>query len=399
MLIRPNIDKFAKIMVVGVGGGGGNAINTMIAGGQVQGVDFVAINTDKQALSLNMSPRTLPIGHEITGGLGSGAVPEVGKKAAEESGEDIKKMMEGYDMIFVTSGMGGGTGTGASPVVAQIAKDLGALTVAVVTKPFKFEGPSRMENANRGISELGKSVDALITIPNQKLLEMDQKDLPLIDAFKLADDVLANGVRGISDLIVQPGMINLDFADVRTVMQDAGTALMGVGESTEGDKDRALEAVQAAVKSPLLDRGMEGASKVLLNIMGDNSISMSEVEKVASHINECSQGSPNIIFGTALDKDMGDKLRVTVIATGFDDDFVKDIDTSIAGGFATYKTKNNNSTSSKTGDSADNEEDIDSNIVFNEKDNKQNKKDKSGKIFGEPDDEMDYEIPTFLRRS
>ena len=280
MLIKPNIEKFAKIKVVGVGGGGGNAINTMISGGKIIGVDFMAINTDKQALNMIKADEVVQIGRELTNGLGSGAVPDIGRKAAEESKEEIKKHLEGYDMVFVTAGMGGGTGTGASPVVAKIAKqEVGALTVAVVTKPFNFEGGRRGENAESGLLELKENVDALIVIPNQKLLELEEKTLPLKEAFALADGVLEQGVRGISDLIVRPGLINVDFADVKTIMKDAGSAIMGIGEAN--GENRAEEAAIKAIQHPLLNHeNVSGATGILVNISCDVNLSLKEVETI-----------------------------------------------------------------------------------------------------------------------
>lgn len=315
MLIKPNIEKFAKIKVVGVGGGGCNAINSMISSGDIVGVDFMAINTDKQALNMNRADEVVQIGQQITNGLGSGAVPEIGQKAAQESRDEIKKHLDGYDMIFVTAGMGGGTGTGGAPVVASIAKEVGALTVAVVTKPFNFEGATRRENAEEGIRDLKDNVDALITIPNQKLLDLDQKSLPIQDAFSLADSVLSHGVRGISDIIVHPGLINVDFADVKTIMKDAGSALMGIGEA-EGD-DRAAIAADAAINSPLLDVNISGATGILINIVGDN-VTLAELESISKKISEAAGTDANIIIGTNTSTDKKGKIIVTVIATGFE---------------------------------------------------------------------------------
>ena len=322
MLIKPNIEKFAKIKVVGVGGGGGNVINTMISGGKIIGVDFMAINTDKQALNMIKADEVVQIGRELTNGLGSGAVPDIGRKAAEESKEEIKKHLEGYDMVFVTAGMGGGTGTGASPVVAKIAKqEVGALTVAVVTKPFNFEGGRRGENAESGLLELKENVDALIVIPNQKLLELEEKTLPLKEAFALADGVLEQGVRGISDLIVRPGLINVDFADVKTIMKDAGSAIMGIGE--DNGENRAEEAAIKAIQHPLLNHeNVSGATGILVNISGDVNLSLKEVETIFDKIKSVSSPEANIIFGANPEGASGGKgkdfISVTVIATGFD---------------------------------------------------------------------------------
>lgn len=320
MLIKPNIEKFAKIKVVGVGGYGGNAINTMISNGNIVGVDFMAINTDKQALGMIKADEVVQIGRELTNGLGSGAMPEVGRKAAEESKDEIKKHLEGYDMVFVTAGMGGGTGTGASPIVAKIAKqEVGALTVAVVTRPFSFEGTKRSESADYGLQELKENVDALIVIPNQKLLEMEEKSLPLKEAFALADGVLEQGVRGISDLIVRPGLINVDFADVKTIMHEAGSALMGIGESS--GENRAEEAALRATKHPLLSHdNVSGATGILVNISGDSTLSLKEVETIFEKIKSVTSSEANIIFGAnpGSESNKKDYISVTVIATGFD---------------------------------------------------------------------------------
>ena len=276
MLIKPEIEKFANIKVLGIGGGGGNALNSMIDLQQIQGVEFVAINTDAQALSVNNAPAKIQIGEQLTGGLGSGANPEVGRKAAEESVEQVKVVIEGSDMVFLTAGLGGGTGTGASPIIAGISKSLGALTIGVVTKPFEFEGRRRMQQADEGIVNLKDKVDALITIPNQKLLEIVDKKMSILDAFRVADGVLGQGVQGVSDLIVMPGLINVDFADVRTIMTDAGSALMGIGRSS-GER-RAEEAAKAAISSPLLELDIEGARGILFNIIGGPDLTMHEVD-------------------------------------------------------------------------------------------------------------------------
>jgi len=317
MLIKPNIEKIANILVVGVGGGGGNAINTMINKGDIQGVEFMAINTDKQALNLSKSEHVLQIGREITNGLGSGSLPQIGRKAAEESIEEIREHLQGYDMIFITAGMGGGTGTGAAPVVAGVAKELGSLTVSVVTKPFQFEGPQRQRNAEEGILELKSKVDALIVIPNEKLFELESDNLKLSNAFKLADNILANGVKGISDLIVKPGLINVDFADVQTVMQNAGTALMGIGEAS--GENRAFTAAEQAISSPLLDIDVTGATGILLNIASSDSLTLPEVRVITKHVTESTGTNPNVILGTSIEEELNeDTIRVTLIATGFE---------------------------------------------------------------------------------
>lgn len=318
MFVKPEIEKFAKIRVVGVGGAGCNVINTMIDSQQIQGVEFISINTDAQALSINKAAIKIPIGQDLTKGLGAGADPEIGMDAAEESTEIIKANLEGSDMVFVTAGMGGGTGTGASPTIAAIARDLGALTIGVVTKPFHFEGAQRMENAERGIAALKKEVDALITIPNQKLLEIADEKMSILEAFRVSDSILHQGVQGISDLIVMPGLINVDFADVRTIMKNAGSALMGIGIGS--GENRAVEAAKAAISSPLLEVDIEGATGVLFNVIGGMDLSMREVDEAARIINEAASVDANIIFGTTIDANMSDQIKITVIATGFDGD-------------------------------------------------------------------------------
>lgn len=317
MLIKPQSSNFAKIRVIGVGGGGNNALNSMITQAQIQGVDFIAVNTDAQAL-LQCQPAStkLQIGDKLTKGLGSGGDPEIGRQAAEESAEKIKDMLEGSDMVFLAAGMGGGTGTGGAPVIAKVAKDLGALTIAVVTKPFSFEGARRMVNADDGIEELKDKVDTLIVIPNQRILDVVDKKVTLIEAFRVADSVLSQGVQGISDLITLPGLINVDFADVRSIMTNAGSALMGIG--TGFGENRASSAARAAVSSPLLEISMDGARGVLLNITGGPDLTMSEVDEAARIIAEAADSDANIIFGTAIDETLRDQIKITVIATGFD---------------------------------------------------------------------------------
>ena len=316
MLVKPEIERFAKIRVIGVGGAGGNVLNSMIESGQIQGVEFVSINTDSQNLSINRAVIKIPIGQELTHGLGAGANPDVGKKAAEESEDLIKQNLEGADMVFVTAGMGGGTGTGASPVIARLAKQSGALTIGVVTKPFAFEGAQRMRNADRGIAELRNEVDALITIPNERLLEVADENMGMLEAFKLSDSILNQGVQGISDLIVKPGLINVDFADVKTIMATAGTALMGIGIGT--GENRAETAARASISSPLLEQSIEGAKGILFNISGGPDLTMKEVARAADIIREIANEDANIIFGTSIDPDLAGQIKITVIATGFD---------------------------------------------------------------------------------
>ncbi|MCL6519245.1 MAG: cell division protein FtsZ [Armatimonadetes bacterium] len=311
-----NSDHYAKIKVVGIGGGGTNAVNRMIECG-VTGVGFLAMNTDAQVLAMSSADERLQIGENLTKGLGCGGDPEIGRNAAEESKQDIKKALEGADMVFITAGMGGGTGTGAAPIVAQISKELGALTVAVVTKPFSFEGPRRARTAEEGIDSLRDKVDTIITIPNDRLLAVTEKKATLIEAFRMADDILRQGVQGISDIITIPGMINVDFADVKAVMADAGTALMGIGYAT-GD-NRAVEAAQAAISSPLLESSIEGARGVLFNITGGPDLTLSEVYEAADVIFKTSdERDANIIFGTVINERMEGAVQVTVLATGFD---------------------------------------------------------------------------------
>lgn len=305
----------AKMKVVGVGGAGGNAVNRMIEA-TLNGVDFISVNTDLQALENCKANSRLQIGRALTKGLGAGANPEIGRKAVEEDRETVFEALEDADMIFVTAGMGGGTGTGAAPIIAEIAKDLGALTVGIVTKPFTFEGPKRMRRALEGIAELKERVDTLIVIPNQKLLEVVPKDTPLNAAFQIADDVLLQATKGISDLIAIPGLINLDFADVKTVMSEMGDALMGSGVAS--GEHRAVEAAQEAISSPLLEEvSIEGALGVIVNVSGSDSMTLHEVNDATTVISEATGKDANIIFGAVLDNDLQDELRVTVIATGF----------------------------------------------------------------------------------
>jgi cell division protein FtsZ len=311
----------AKLRVIGVGGGGGNAINRMISAG-VAGVEFVAANTDGQALKSNRAPQKLQLGLKVTKGLGAGANPEIGKNAAVEDREALAAALEGADMVFVTAGLGGGTGTGGAPVVAQVARDAGALVVAVVTKPFSFEGRRRRLQADEGLSALRQVVDTVITIPNDKLLHTVEKGTPLAEAFLMADDILRQAVQGISDLITVPGEINLDFADVRTIMSGMGMALMGTGIA-EGEH-RAVDAAQRAISSPLLeDTSIHGARGVLINITGGEDMSLHEVSEAANIIQEASDPDANIIFGTVIDRSMQGKVKVTVIATGFNHDDVR----------------------------------------------------------------------------
>ena len=318
-------DQNAKIIVIGVGGAGNNAVNRMIDE-QITGVEFIGINTDKQALQFCKAPNTIQIGEKLTKGLGAGAQPEVGEKAAEENIEELKQAIQGADMVFVTCGMGGGTGTGATPVVARISKELGILTVGVVTKPFKFEGKARMNNAMSGIDKLKANVDTLIVIPNDKLLQIVDKKTTIPDALKKADEVLQQAVQGITDLITVPGLINLDFADIKTVMVDKGVAHIGIGTAT-GD-DKAIEAVQQAVTSPLLETTIEGASHVIINISGD--ISLIEANEAAEYVQNLTGESANIIFGAMYDDSEEDTCSITVIATGIEEKSGVDVNNVMA---------------------------------------------------------------------
>ena|SRR3990167_8638251 len=317
MLIKPDVNKFAKIKVLGLGGGGTNALNSMISQAQIQGVDFVAVNTDQQHLLASVAQTKVQIGDGITKGLGAGADPEIGKRAAEESLERIKEVITGADMAFLTYGAGGGTGTGGGPIIADLAHKMGILTVAVITKPFAFEGTRRMIVADEGIENLRDKVDTLIVIPNQKLLEVVDKNVSLLEAFKLADSVLSQGVQGISDIIVMPGLINVDFADVKTIMTNAGTTLMGVG--TSSGENRASTAARSAIASPLLDASIEGARGVLFNITGGPDMTMNEVDEAAKVITAQADPDAQIIFGAAIDEKLIDQVKVTVVATGFDE--------------------------------------------------------------------------------
>lgn len=314
--VKPEIETFAKILVVGCGGGGGSTVSRMVDA-NMTGVGFVAVNTDAQALHANSAPMKIHIGKNLTRGLGAGMNPEIGRQAAEEDADDLHKMVKGADMVFVTCGMGGGTGTGSAPTVAEIAREAGALVVGVVTKPFSFEGRKRMQIADEGLDNLRDQVDTLITIPNDRLLGIIDKKIPLLEAFRIVDDVLSQGVQGISDLITVPGIVNVDFADVRAVMKDAGSALMGIGRAT--GENRAIGAAKAAINSPLLERSIDGARGVLFNVSGGPDLTMSEVNEAAQIITESVHEDAKIIFGTvASDKVKNDEIKITVVATGFD---------------------------------------------------------------------------------
>lgn len=317
---KSDLDNFAVIRVVGVGGSGGSAVTRMI-NSKLRGVEFIAINTDAQALAFNESPVKIQIGKDTTRGLGAGADPEIGRKAIEENKEEVYEALKGSDMVFVTCGMGGGTGTGAAPFVAEISKELGALTVGVVTKPFTFEGQRRKRIAETGIAEMKEKVDTLITIPNDRLLQVIDKKTSLFDAFGVVDDVLRQGVQGIADLITLHGIINVDFADVKAIMSDAGSALMGIGHGS-GD-NRAIEAARAAIDSPLLELSIDGAKGILFNITGGPDLGMYEIDEAAKAITEAADADANIIFGAIIDEAMQGEVKITVIATGFESEHTR----------------------------------------------------------------------------
>lgn len=322
--VKPDIETFAKIKVIGIGGSGGSALNRMVEA-KIRGVDFLAINTDAQALQNNKSPIKIHIGRSATKGLGAGMNPDLGRKAAEENQTEIVERLTGADMIFITCGLGGGTGTGAAPIIASIAREIGALTIAVVTKPFAFEGAQRKAIADVGFEELAKKVDAIITIPNDRLLQVIDKKTSLLDAFAIVDEVLKQGVQGISELITVPGLINVDFADVKAIMQNAGSALMGIGRGT--GENRAVEAAKAAIDSPLLELSIDGAKGVLFTISGGKDLSMYEVAEAAQIITKTSDPDAKVIFGAVIDPSLGDEIKITVVATGF------------AGGAPIFKTE------------------------------------------------------------
>ncbi|MGA3279681.1 MAG: cell division protein FtsZ [Smithella sp.] len=372
-------ENLAKIKVIGVGGGGGNAVNTMISS-SLMGVDFINANTDAQALSVSRSPVKVQIGSKITKGLGAGSDPEIGKQSALESRDDIRPYLEGADMIFITAGMGGGTGTGAAPVIAEIARECSILTIAVVTKPFQFEGKKRNIQAEEGIAQLRDVVDTLIVVPNQRLLSLGGRNLSLLEAFKKADDILYQAVKGISDLILVPGLINLDFADVRSVMSNMGMAIMGTGVAS--GENRAVEAAQRAISSPLLeDNTIQGAHGILLNITGGSDMSLYEVNEASSLIQEEADEDANIIFGTVIDENMQDEIRITVIATGFDD----------------FNKKKRESLGNVTHFGGFRREDL-ATPTFIRKERTLNNPNVAVVGLNDDTENMDMQIPTFLRR-
>lgn len=397
--IKPNIETSAKIKVVGVGGGGGNAVNRMIESG-IRGVEFIAINTDIQALQGSRASYKLNIGKAITRGLGAGMDPDIGRKAAEESQNEIKELLKGADMIFIACGLGGGTGTGASPVIAEIARELGALTIAVVTKPFFFEGGIRQKIADEGYINLAEKVDTIITVSNEKLLETIDKRTTFIDSFKMADNILRQGVQGISEIITVPGIINADFADVKTIMSGTGTALMGVGQAT--GENKAVEAVKSAINSVLLETSINGAKGVVYTITGGNDLSMSDVSDASKLINSLADKDAKIIFGAVIDENLGDEIKITIVATGFDDKaqkpaIKKEVEKKIDSDYFGFAKKDYNMMDTPTEknqfekkDEKDNKKSIfsfNSKNVFN--------KEKINKSIDSSDEDLD--TPAFLR--
>lgn len=364
--------ELCNIKVIGCGGGGNNAVNRMIEEG-LKNVEFIGVNTDKQALAMSRASQKIQLGEKLTRGLGAGANPDIGRKAAEESKEELIQILKGADMVFITAGMGGGTGTGAAPVVAEIAKSMGILTVGVVTKPFSFEGRKRMLHAEQGIKSLKESVDTLVTIPNERLLTMVDKKTTLVDSFRKADDVLRQGVQGISDLITIPGIINLDFADISTIMLDKGLAHMGVGYG-KGD-NRAQEATKQAISSPLLETSIVGATGVLLNITGGSDLSLLEINEAAQIVQEEADPDANIIFGAVIDESLNDEIRITVIATGFELNEVNEVQPQIK-----TPIKNNVSEPAVSRRPVEHKEE-------------------EAAVTKEEEPELDYSVPTWLRRS
>lgn len=385
-LVKPDSARIAKIKVIGVGGGGGNAISSMIESGIVDGVEFVAVNTDAQVLLNNKAPTKLQIGEKLTKGLGVGGNPEIGKQAAEESVEKMKEILIDTDMVFVTAGMGGGTGTGAAPVIAQLAKEAGALTIGVVTKPFSFEGTRRMVAAEDGIEKLKEATDTLIVIPNQRLMDVIDRKMTLLEAFKVVDSVLGQGVSGIADIITTAGLVNVDFADVKTIMKEAGSALLGIG--TGVGENRAQMAARAAVSSPLLDLSIEGARGVLFNVAGGNDLTMFEVDEAARIISAAADPDANVIFGAVIKPDLSDQVKITVIATGFDETrsrLAQMSQTSI------QKPVIQGVVSEPTISSSSNHDEMGENEEPTDETNETSGKDED--IFGEK-----FEIPAFLRK-
>lgn len=380
MLVKPRAGQPAKIKVIGVGGGGGNALASMIKEGGIEGVEFVIVNTDAQALLHHKAETKIQIGENLTKGLGSGGDPEVGHQAAQESRERLKEEIGGADMIFITCGEGGGTGTGAAPIIAEIAKETGALTVAVVTKPFEFEGSKRKFVADEGVEKLKDKVDTLIVVPNQRILQIVDKKTPILEAFRTIDSVLHQGVKGIAELITIPGLINVDFADVKTVMSEAGTALMGVGVGT-GDK-RAIEAIKHAISSPLLDVSIEGAKGVLFNIIGGPDLTMAEIDEAATVIQKTVDPDADIIFGAVIDEKMEDQVKVSLIATKFNESRLKL--------FRFRKDEDEELIDKPKADKPETEEEL-----VNRKQDEIIEEDVNTELLGEDDE---FDIPAFLRK-
>lgn len=390
-LVKPDSSRIAKIKVIGVGGGGGNAVASMVDNEEIAGVEFVVANTDAQVLLDNSAATKIQIGEKLTKGLGVGGNPEIGEQAAEESSDKIKEILLDSDMVFVTAGMGGGTGTGASPVIARMAKDAGALTVGIVTKPFSFEGSRRAMLAEEGIEKLREEVDTLIVIPNQRLMDVVDRKMTLIEAFKVADSVLSQAVGGIAEIITTPGLVNVDFADVNTIMKDAGTALLGIGTGVGGE-NRAQMAARAAISSPLLDLSIDGARGVLFNITGGPDLTMYEVDEAARTISQAADPDANIIFGSVIKDDFNDQVRITVIATGFDETSANiaqlhrpPIEKPKMEGLVSESSDDNDGQNEER-----NENDTQVHVANGETEEQQEKKDE----FGE-----DFEIPAFLRKN
>ena len=387
-LVKPDSARLAKIKVIGVGGGGGNAVSSMVENGAISGVEFIAANTDAQVLLANKAPTKIQIGEKITKGLGVGGNPDIGEQAAEESLEKLKDLMIDTDMVFITAGMGGGTGTGAAPVIAKLAKESGALTVGIVTKPFAFEGTRRTVTAEDGIEKLREAVDTLIVIPNQRLMDVIDRKMSLVDAFKVVDSVLEQGVGGIAEIITTAGLVNVDFADVKAIMSSAGTALLGIG--TGVGENRAQMAARAAVSSPLLDLSIEGARGVLFNISGGRDLTMFEVDEAAKVISSAADQDANIIFGAVIKDDLVDQIRITVIATGFDETRsriaqMRPISKPIVQGVV--------SEGKSVEDEGDSERMNNEDTKNDDYDNEDDSSNKDDDSFGEK-----FEIPAFLRK-
>ncbi|MBI5621399.1 cell division protein FtsZ [Candidatus Falkowbacteria bacterium] len=381
--VKPDIETFAKIKVLGIGGSGGSALNRMIAA-KIKGVEFIAINTDVQALYYCQAPTKIHIGKSVTKGLGAGMDPDMGQAAAEENQNDIRDAVRDADMVFITCGLGGGTGTGAAPIVAEICRDVGALTVAVVTKPFAFEGAQRRAIAERGLESLQQRVDTIITIPNDRLLQIIDKKTLLLDAFNIVDDVLRQGVQGISELITIPGLINVDFADVKAIMKDSGSALMGIGQSK--GENRAIEAAKSAIASPLLELSMEGAKGILFTIAGSSNLSMHEVNEAAKVITSSADPDAKVIFGAVMNQDLGDEIRITVVATGFEKGRKPDALTPVA----SYKPSKFISRKQDKFDDGEDEDEADSRASLFGKKKVEDKK--------PADEDGDLDIPAFIRK-